>query len=108
MRRSAARPITSRPHFPSWATAQYGNPMKPEVRPSTTSSRSGEVICSRQSDRGWSSNDSHKDSPGADDNASAVAALLELARAAIGWEPRPDLAFEASRTRDQETNRSVR
>jgi hypothetical protein len=39
--------------------------------------------------------DSHKDSPGADDNASAVAALLELVRAAIGWQPRRTLRFVA-------------
>jgi Zn-dependent M28 family amino/carboxypeptidase len=31
--------------------------------------------------------DTHRESPGADDNGSAIAALLELARAAIGWKP---------------------
>jgi acetylornithine deacetylase/succinyl-diaminopimelate desuccinylase-like protein len=34
--------------------------------------------------------DSHRDSPGADDDASAVAALIELAG---GWQPQADLAF---------------
>jgi len=39
--------------------------------------------------------DSHKDSPGPDDNASAIAALLELARAAMAWQPRHTLRFVA-------------
>jgi len=39
--------------------------------------------------------DSHKDSPGADDNGSAVAALLELARVAIDWQPQRTLRFVA-------------
>jgi Zn-dependent M28 family amino/carboxypeptidase len=39
--------------------------------------------------------DSHRNSPGADDNASAVAALLELARAAIGWQPQRTLRLVA-------------
>jgi Zn-dependent M28 family amino/carboxypeptidase len=39
--------------------------------------------------------DSHRDSPGADDNASAIAALLELARAATAWQPQRTLRFVA-------------
>jgi Zn-dependent M28 family amino/carboxypeptidase len=39
--------------------------------------------------------DTHRESPGADDNGSAIAALLELARAAIGWKPQRTLRFVA-------------
>jgi Zn-dependent M28 family amino/carboxypeptidase len=39
--------------------------------------------------------DSHKNSPGANDNASGVAAMLELARAAASWRLQNTLRFVA-------------
>ena len=39
--------------------------------------------------------DTHKESPGANDNGSGIAALLELARAAAGWRSRRTIRFVA-------------
>src|SRR3954469_11858171 len=39
--------------------------------------------------------DTHKDSPGANDNGSGIAAMLELARAASAWHPRRTIRFVA-------------
>src|SRR5947209_17248827 len=52
--------------------------------------------------------DTHKNSPGANDNGSAVAALLELARAACHWEPERTLRFVAFTNEEKPFTRTAR
>lgn len=51
--------------------------------------------------------DSHKDAPGANDNGSAVAALLDLARAASEWQPERTLRFVAFTNEEKPFTRSA-